>query len=166
MADFGLSKDLAAKQKSKYDLSAEKEVVEWVNKMVMLKKGQQQVVGGGADQLKASLENGDVLCSLINKIKPGSISDKICKQKLKEGGGTNFTAFEKIANKQRITAAVEAFKKLGVSESSTFRAEDLTEGKNMTAVLLCVYMVGRICNQKKIGKGGIKASGAAKDNLY
>lgn len=154
---FGLSKRLKEKQRSKYNLEVEQEVVQWVNRVVP----ERQISGGSPESLQQSLQNGDVLCRLINNIKAGSVNNKIFLQKLNTSG-SDFSAFENIANKQRITAAVTAFKRVGVPETSTFRAEDLTDGKDMTAVLQCVYMLGRICNKNGYpgALGGILATGS------
>ena len=148
---------------AKYNMDTEGEVVEWVTKVVEKRK----INGGGADELKAHLENGEVLCLLANKLKKKCVSSSILKQKLKKGKNDGYSAFEKIANKQRITAAVQGFVKIGLPESSTFRAEDLAEGKSMESVLMCLYSLGRLCNKKNIkgSNGGIEASGKGSGGL-
>ena len=109
-------------------------------------------VDGGSD--------GVVLCKLINCIKPNSIKNKVMTQAVGKTG-----AMASFADKQRINEYSKMAKSLGLPSASMFEAEDLWEGKNMTAVLNGLYGFGVLCHQKKIAgaKGGIVGSGA-KDN--
>eukprot|EP00483_Globobulimina_turgida_P012709 UN12732 len=132
-------------------MDMEKQVVSWINKCVG------GVRGGGAGNLQASLKNGVILAKLANKIKPGSIKAKICTSGVgKSGAMANF------ADKQRINEFSRVAKQLGLQAASSFEADDLWEGKNMTAVLVGLYGFGVVCHQKKYGgaNGGITGKGA------
>ena len=146
----------------KYDSKTEKQVVKWLESMI----DDVKITGGGPTKLHKCLRDGEALCLLANKLKKGSVSKDIIKENL-ESGHKGQSAYAKIANKQRITAAVEAFVKRGLPEAASFCAEDLTEGKDMAAVLMCLYTLGRMCNSGDIKGGGkgIKATGQGKHNL-
>ena len=98
-----------------------------------------------------------VLCKLINCIKPNSIKNKVMTQAVGKTG-----AMASFADKQRINEYSKMAKSMGLPSASMFEAEDLWEGKNMTAVLNGLYGFGVLCHQKKIAgaKGGIVGSGA------
>merc|ERR1719297_565201 len=72
------------------------------------------------------LNDGQVLCELVNKIKPGTIK-RINKMK---------APFKKMEN---ITAFTDAARGLGVSESAMFATPDLYEEKNLGSVVNCIY---------------------------
>ena len=147
---------------AKYDKKTEKEVVKWLKTMVSAGK----IKGGGPVHLQKSLQDGEVLCLLANKVTKNSVSNDIIKAHLKEGKKGK-TPYAKAENKQRISAAVKGFVKAGLPEVATFCPEDLVEGKDMAAVLMCLYTLGRMCNSGDIKGGGkgIKASGQGKHNL-
>jgi Calponin homology (CH) domain len=64
---YGLDADLEAKKAAKYDVALEKKISAWITR-----------VTGIAQQGKFSdwLADGVVLCTLMNKLKPGSVSFK------------------------------------------------------------------------------------------
>merc|ERR1712066_456596 len=72
------------------------------------------------------LKDGLVLCSLVNKIKPGTIKKP----------NTSKLPFKQMEN---ITFFMKAARELGVSESSMFGTPDLYEDKNMGTVIDCLY---------------------------
>jgi len=100
------------------------------------------------------------LCALANAVRAGSIKQKICTAGVGKKGA--MAAFN---DKQRINEYSRVAKSLGLPGPSAFEAEDLYEGKNMTAVLNGLYGFGVLCMKKKYpgAKGGIRGTGA-KDN--
>jgi hypothetical protein len=122
--------ELKAKQDAKYDPAVEAEVVGWIEALL------------GADYAKGDqpvhewLKSGEVLCHLINAIKP----DTIRKVNTVNAGAMTapFKARENI--KYFITAASE----MSVPQSSLFDASDLYEEKNMGAVMMCIYALGGV----------------------
>jgi len=76
------------------------------------------------------LQNGVVLCKLINKLQPGSV------KKFKEKG----PAFLLMENVQSFLAAA---KKYGVPDEEVFQTPDLFEARNIPQVALCLFSLGR-----------------------
>lgn len=147
---FGFSAEQKQKQASKYNMDMEKQVVSWINKVVG------GVKGGGAANLQKSLKDGTILCKLINSIKPNSIKSKICTAGVGKTG-----AMASFNDKQRINEFSRCAKQMGLMAASSFEADDLWEGNNMTAVLVGLYGFGVVCQQKKYpgAKGGIVGKG-------
>lgn len=106
-AGFGLDAELARKQAEKYDHNAEKLVRDWIEAV-----SGEKVEGGFGPALK----NGQILCKLINAIKPGSVK-KI------ETSAMPFKQMENISNFLRACRA------LGVREYELFETVDLYEEK-------------------------------------
>jgi len=140
---YGFSAEQKAVQKSKYDLDMEKAVVQWINKVVGT-----NLKSAGPEQLQKDLQDGVILCNLVNKIKPGSVKDKDLKQSV----GMN------IIDKQRIAAYNAATKALGLPVHATFEGGDLRDGDNMTAVVNAIFAFGRLCHDKNLpnSAGGLK----------
>lgn len=76
------------------------------------------------------LKDGQVLCRLINKIKPGSVA------KVNESGG-QFKMMENINNFQK------ALKAYGVPEQDFFQTVDLFEKKDISQVTNTLFALGR-----------------------
>jgi len=123
MPNYGLDAELKAKQDAKFDKGLETEVIEWM----------EQIVGEKRDPLTTAewLNDGKVLCKLINGIKPGTIK-KV---------NTMKAPFKKMEN---ITAFTDSARSFGVMESSMFATPDLYEEKNMGSVINCIYMLGGV----------------------
>lgn len=76
------------------------------------------------------LKDGQVLCRLINKIKPGSVA------KINESGG-QFKMMENINNFQK------ALKSYGVPDQDVFQTVDLYEKKDISQVTNTLFALGR-----------------------
>lgn len=76
------------------------------------------------------LKDGQILCRLINKLKPGSIA------KINESGG-QFKMMENLNNFQK------ALKEYGVSDCDVFQTVDLWEKKDISQVTNTIFAVGR-----------------------
>eukprot|EP01103_Thecamoeba_quadrilineata_P004316 TRINITY_DN14026_c0_g1_i1.p1 TRINITY_DN14026_c0_g1~~TRINITY_DN14026_c0_g1_i1.p1 ORF type:complete len:156 (+),score=32.92 TRINITY_DN14026_c0_g1_i1:18-485(+) len=118
---FGLSEDVANTLKAKYDPKMESEVREWLRKVT----GEPVT-----EDFHELMKSGVFLCNFINKIRPGSVN-KINKQKMP------FTMMENIGN------YLDACTKVGLPKTDLFQTVDLYEAKNMTAVLIHLYALGR-----------------------
>ncbi|KAK2703352.1 muscle-specific protein 20-like [Artemia franciscana] len=101
----------------------ETEVLQWIQEVI----GEKLPPGPYEDVLK----DGVVLCKLINKLAPGSVT------KIQTSGGS----FKLMENIQRFQAAV---KKYGVPEEEIFQTADLFERRNIPQVTLSLYALGRI----------------------
>lgn len=100
-----------------HDEALEKQVVQWV-----------EAVGGesiGPLTFSEWLNDGTVLCNLVNKIKPGTI----------KGPSTMKAPAKKMEN---ITLFTDAVRALGVPGPAVFATPDLYEEKNLGAVLQCI----------------------------
>jgi hypothetical protein len=116
-----MDKELKEKQMAKYDVGLEGEVTAWI----------EQVTGESRGDLSMHewLKSGQVLCKLINAVKPGTIA-KV---------NTMAAPFKQMEN---ITFFMNAARSLGVPESAMFGTPDLYEEKNMGSVLNCIYTLG------------------------
>lgn len=81
------------------------------------------------------LKDGVVICELINVLQPGSVK-RIAKK------GSNFQLMENIAAYQK------AVKKYGVPQEEIFQTADLFEARNIKQVVLSLYCLGRIAQNK------------------
>eukprot|EP01138_Halocafeteria_seosinensis_P008844 gb/GECG01009040.1/.p1 GENE.gb/GECG01009040.1/~~gb/GECG01009040.1/.p1 ORF type:complete len:437 (+),score=74.67 gb/GECG01009040.1/:1-1311(+) len=82
------------------------------------------------------LQDGVLLCQLINKISPGSVR-KINKPPT--------MPFKKMEN---ITKYLKAVRKFGVDEYELFSTNDLYEAKNLKQVAYHIHALGRTCQDK------------------
>eukprot|EP00090_Calanus_glacialis_P012988 TRINITY_DN2161_c0_g1_i2.p1 TRINITY_DN2161_c0_g1~~TRINITY_DN2161_c0_g1_i2.p1 ORF type:complete len:171 (-),score=56.02 TRINITY_DN2161_c0_g1_i2:122-634(-) len=100
----------------------EKEILEWIEAVM-----EEPLPEGDFAEV---LQNGVVLCKLINKLAPGSV------KKFKEKG----PAFLLMENVQSFLAAA---KKYGVPDEEVFQTPDLFEARNLSQVALCLFSLGR-----------------------
>mmetsp|Transcript_6279 Transcript_6279/g.17601 ORF Transcript_6279/g.17601 Transcript_6279/m.17601 type:complete len:463 (-) Transcript_6279:376-1764(-) len=129
---YGLDRELAAKARAKYDPQLESEARSWI----------EAVIGEplGAGSMHEELKSGEILCKLVNAIKPGSVP-KISTMK------TPFKQMENIGN------YLHACSSLGVPAFESFQTVDLFENKNMLAVVTNLHALGRVA-QRVAGYSG------------
>eukprot|EP01092_Planopodium_desertum_P007356 TRINITY_DN3008_c0_g1_i2.p1 TRINITY_DN3008_c0_g1~~TRINITY_DN3008_c0_g1_i2.p1 ORF type:complete len:165 (-),score=20.97 TRINITY_DN3008_c0_g1_i2:90-584(-) len=96
-----------------------------------------------------TLKDGILLCELINKLKPGSIT-KVNKNKVP------FMQMENIGNYVRCASTI-----FGVEDRNNFVTVDLYENKNIAQVLL-----GLVTLKRKTGHGFKKATAAPADDVF
>ena len=101
----------------------EKEILQWIEAVL-----DEKLPAGDFAEV---LQNGVVLCRLMNKIKPDSV------KKFKEKG----PAFLLMENVQSFLAAA---KKYGVPDEEVFQTPDLFEARNIPQVSLCIFSLGEI----------------------
>ena len=106
-AGFGLDAELARKQEAKYDRNAERLAINWIEGVTG-----QRLTGTFAEGLK----NGQVLCTLINRIKSDSV------RKIE----TSSMPFKQMEN---ISSFLRACRALGVADFDVFETLDLFEEK-------------------------------------
>jgi len=115
----GLDADIAAKRAAK--LAALKplddDIVKWIEAITGESRGSQSTA--------AWLKNGQVLCRLANKVKPGAVADI----------NTMAAAFKE---RENITYFQKAMRDIGVPESSLFGTDDLYEERDFGTFLLSV----------------------------
>jgi len=119
-----MDEELKAKQDAKYDVGLETEVRQWIEKVTGKKKPD-------ADTFAEWLKNGQVLCALVNAIKPGTV------QKV----NTQNFPFKQMEN---ITYFMNAAREFGVPENAMFGTPDLYEEKNIGSVVNCINVLGGV----------------------
>lgn len=120
---MSLERAVRAKIAAKRDPALEKEAQEWV----------EAVIGRslGGEPFEDAIRDGQVLCELMNKLKPGSVA------KVNSSGG-QFKMMENINNFQK------ALKEYGVSDVDVFQTVDLWEkNKDFASVINCLFALGR-----------------------
>lgn len=119
---YGLDAELARKQALKYDVGMEQEAQGWI----------EGVIGEGfhGSSFAESLKDGQILCKLVNEIRPNMIR-KI---------GVSKMPFKQMEN---ISNFLKACRGLGVAEHDLFETVDLYEEKDMGVVVTCIHALGR-----------------------
>jgi len=120
---MSLQREIHNKMMGKRDVAQEKEAKEWIEAVL----GQKFPPGSSYEEV---LQDGQVLCRLINKLKPGSVS------KINESGG-QFKLMENITNFQK---AIQAY---GVAKIDLFQTVDLWEKKDIAQVTSTIFALGR-----------------------
>jgi len=120
---YGMDADLKAKQDAAHDPELEAQVVKWVEEIVGADKAK------GDQSLHEWLKSGQVLCHLLNAIKPGTVK-KV---------NTMNQPFKQMEN---ITYFMDGARGLGVPEFAMFGTPDLYEEKNMDSVTKCIFTLG------------------------
>jgi len=129
-----MTAELTAKRNASYDEVLEQEAVGWIRSYVP----ELAEVKGQKDTHEV-LQDGVVLCKLINALEPGSIK-RISESKM---------AFKQMENIGKFLDAIDRY---GVSKSDSFQTVDLYENTNMNVVILAIHALGRKAGAK--GKRG------------
>jgi hypothetical protein len=118
-----LDDDLKRIRDAKYDLNLENNVCNWIGLII----GKMRP----AHEPAASwLKSGDILCTLMNNIRPGTIK--------KYNAGTT----SKFKQMENITLFLRACREVGMLEKDLFSTVDLFEAKDMNAVILSLFNLG------------------------
>ncbi|XP_065222456.1 muscle-specific protein 20 [Planococcus citri] len=120
---MSLERAVRAKIAGKRDPQQDKEAQEWVEAIL----GRKFPSGVAYEDY---LRDGVVLCELMNKIAPGSIS------KINTSGGD----FKMMENINKFQAACKAY---GVADLDTFQTADLWERKDIAQVTTTLFALGR-----------------------
>lgn len=119
---YGLDAELKAKADDKYNSTAEDEVAQWVEDITGVK-----VMG----EFGEALRTGQVLCQLINAIKPGTI------KKINDAG-------KPFKERENISMFISTCRNWGVHEYALFSTDDLYDEKNLASVVKCIYQLGGV----------------------
>ncbi|KAF2354364.1 Calponin domain [Trinorchestia longiramus] len=122
----GLAAETHAKVNAKYDEGQAEQVLEWIKEVLK----EDINTSGDADNFYEILKDGQVLCRLINTLKPGSV------KKIQ----TSSMAFKCMEN---INGFVTGAKACGVSDTEVFQTVDLWERQNLNSVVICLQALGR-----------------------
>jgi len=122
----GFAAEAQRKINAKYSDELAQESLEWVRSITQ----EDFNVAGDMDNFFEVLKDGQLLCRLVNCIKPGIIK-KINQSQM---------AFKCMEN---INAFLEAARDLGVPAQETFQTVDLWERQNLNSVVICLQSLGR-----------------------
>ncbi|KAI5702737.1 muscle-specific protein 20 [Diaphorina citri] len=120
---MSLQRQVAAKIAAKRNPEQDKEAQAWIETVT----GQKFPAGVLYED---AIKDGQILCHLINKLKPGSVA------KINSSGG-QFKFMENINNFQK------AIKDYGVADIDVFQTVDLYEKKDIAQVTNTIYALGR-----------------------
>ncbi|KAF5287868.1 hypothetical protein FQA39_LY15644 [Lamprigera yunnana] len=143
----GFAAEAQRKINAKYSDELAQESLEWVKSILC----ENFSVAGDMDNFYEVLKDGQVLCRLVNCIKPGLVK-KINESQM---------AFKCMEN---INAFLEAAKTLGVPAQETFQTVDLWERQNLNSVVICLQSLGRKAGQ--FGKPSIGPKEADKNERH
>ena len=129
---YGMTAEVQAKLDAKYDVQKEREAMAWLAEIT----GDSSLRSvTGASAVHEKLKDGVILCSLINKLQPGSVP-KVNSSKMA------FKMMENIGN------FLDACEKYGVKKLDLFQTVSLYEATNMTQVIDGIHALGRKAGQK------------------
>ncbi|XP_076653395.1 muscle-specific protein 20 transgelin [Halictus rubicundus] len=130
---MALERQVRAKIAAKRNPEQEREAKEWIESIL----GQKFPQG---ETFEDVLKDGQVLCHLMNKISPGSIT------KINSSGGQ----FKMMEN---INAFQKALKDYGVDDVDVFQTVDLWEKKDIAQVITTLFALGRTTYKHPEWKG-------------
>jgi len=130
---MSLERAVKAKIAGKRDPLQDKQAQEWIESILEFKFP-------GNSTYEEVLKDGQVLCKLINKLKPGSVG------KINDAGG-QFKMMENINNFQK------ALKDYGVPDQDVFQTVDLWEKKDISQVTNTIFSIGRAAWKDASWKG-------------
>lgn len=122
----GLAAETHAKVNAKYNEDAAAEALYWIK--AVLKEDIK--VDGSQDNFYEILKDGQVLCRLMNVLRPGSIK-KISNSTM---------AFKCMENINNFTNGAKA---CGLMDTEIFQSVDLWERMNLNSVVICLQSLGR-----------------------
>nr|CAB3266803.1 transgelin-3 [Phallusia mammillata] len=147
---MGLDRELEQKIDQKYSLEDENELVEWIVSVIMYGQGKTDFEDcdieipkcSGKQAFQEWLMDGNVLCDLINVLKPGS-----CRPQ-KTSHLTN-TAMKKMKEMNNIMMFLNAATDFGVQNTDLFQTIDLYEARDLAQVQVTLYKLGSVAQNKQ-----------------
>ncbi len=118
-----LDEDLKNIRDAKYDHVLEATVCGWIGKIIGRAKP-------GSEPASIWLKSGDVLCTLMNCIRPGTIPKY------------NINTTSKFKQMENISLFLRACREVGMLEKDLFSTIDLYEVKDMNTVILTLFNLG------------------------
>lgn len=122
-AQTTLDEDLKRIREQKYDYKLEADVCNWIGQIIGRFKSPNETAA-------AWMKSGDVICELMNCIRPGTI---------KKYNANTTSKFKQMEN---ITLFLRACREVGMLEKDLFSTVDLYEAKDMNAVILSLFNLG------------------------
>lgn len=118
-----LDEDLKRIRDAKYDVGLETDVCKWIGQII----GRTKPAGEPA---ASWMKSGDILCTLMNTIRPGTI---------KKYNANTTSKFKQMEN---VTLFLRACREVGMLEKDLFSTIDLFEAKDMNSVILSLFNLG------------------------
>ena len=118
-----LDEDLKRIRDAKYDVGLEADVCKWIGQIIGRTKPSNESAASW-------MKSGDVLCTLMNTIRPGTIKKY------------NVNTTSKFKQMENITLFLRACREVGMLEKDLFSTIDLFESKDMNAVILSLFNLG------------------------
>eukprot|EP01127_Copromyxa_protea_P005833 TRINITY_DN1567_c0_g2_i3.p1 TRINITY_DN1567_c0_g2~~TRINITY_DN1567_c0_g2_i3.p1 ORF type:complete len:649 (+),score=138.81 TRINITY_DN1567_c0_g2_i3:139-1947(+) len=118
---FGMDAEHEIKMQEAYNEELEEKIMDWI----------EDVTGFALDSFYSNLKSGQVLCDLINTIRPGTIS-KVHR------------VSKPLMERENIQFFLNAVAGLGVKPGETFGVNDLYDKKDMQAVLNCLHALTKV----------------------
>eukprot|EP01113_Clastostelium_recurvatum_P030741 TRINITY_DN3769_c0_g1_i1.p1 TRINITY_DN3769_c0_g1~~TRINITY_DN3769_c0_g1_i1.p1 ORF type:complete len:413 (+),score=96.84 TRINITY_DN3769_c0_g1_i1:22-1239(+) len=128
---FGMDAEHEKRMTMKHDPQYERQALDWV----------QQITGMAVPNVFPSLKSGEILCVLLNKLRPG-IVPKI-----------NKNPSHVLLERENIQAYIMGCGILGVEPDEMFTISDLQDRKMLSSVVMNLYALGR-CAQTLPGWSG------------
>nr|XP_018667130.2 rac guanine nucleotide exchange factor B-like [Ciona intestinalis] len=151
---YGYSREVASKIDAKYSEEDEMEVVAWVSSLVQSSPEQ-----AGKEGFHAWLQDGQVLCQLMNVLQAG-----ICKPNPTYTG--SMQAMKRNKEMENIGMFLSAAAKYGVKSEDQFQTVDLYEGGNLGQVQATLYKLSSVAMKNGMGEGiGVKIADENKRNF-
>lgn len=134
---YGLSRECMLKAQAKFEMPRAIEALDWIRAVTELDLEPLNLEKGFQDQLDFAdvLKDGTALCTLINKLHPGSVS-KI---------NTMKAPFKQRENLEMFLKACESY---GLKSHDLFQVNDLYERKNLYMVVNCMFALGGLAQKK------------------
>ena len=123
VAQTTLDEDLKRIREGKYDLKLEADVCNWIGQIIGRYRSPNETAA-------AWMKSGDVVCELMNGIRPGTIKKY------------NVKTTSKFKQMENITLFLRACREVGMLEKDLFSTVDLYEAKDMNAVILSLFNLG------------------------
>lgn len=118
---YGMTAELERKKAAKHDPELERQARQWIEAVTGERIG---------PDFQEGLKSGEILCKLINNIKPGAVK-KVNNSKMA------FKMMENIGN------FLDACHSIGMNKGDLFQTVDLYEAQNMPQVVNGIHALGR-----------------------
>ncbi|MED6167169.1 hypothetical protein PIB30_000420 [Stylosanthes scabra] len=143
-----LSDNHLASRKAKEASSRRKKAVKWLRKMVGTVGGKELPCEPSEEEFMASLRNGVILCSALNKIQPGAVPKVVESPSDADlpSDGITLTVYQCFENMKNFLVAAE---RLGLP---TFETSDLEPGGIFSRVVDCILAIKAYSQGNLVGK--------------
>jgi len=131
---FGMDAEHENRMADNYNADLEDRLMDWI----------EAVTGYAIDSFHANLKSGQVLCDMVNAIRPGTI-------------GKVHRVSKPLMERENIQKFLQAAAGLGVKPSEMFGVNDLYDQRDMNAVLNCLYALAMALEYTSWYKGPLLA---------